>query len=382
MQQKKKLRLGVTGLGQRTRLFGKTTDYLLIIIPVILSSIGVAVIAAATGGISNDYVTKQLFALFLGVTSALVLSFINYEYMFDVRVCVALGAISVGLLALTLFIGKGRGNVSWIELNALYMQPSEFVKVFFIITYSKHLDSVKDRINSPPVAALLLLHTAIPTGLIVLQGDLGSALVYLTVMLAMNFAAGMSLLYLLGAVAVAIPLTPTLWSMLKPYQQRRILVGFDPESDPMGYGYQQILSKRAIASGGFFGKGLSNTPVSDTIPYNHTDMIYAVITETLGLFGAIIVIVLLVFLCVRVVMTAMRARKDVAGFACVGVCAVLIAQTVENIGMCLGVLPVIGITLPFLSYGGSSLLSLFLALGVVMSVSRYRTKYFFERENS
>lgn len=361
-----------------------STDYAIAIIAIVLSVLGVFMIASASRGADSSYVTKQSFAVFLGICFMFILSFLNYEIYLNTKLSILLYIFSIALLVLTLIIGVGSGNQNWIVLKGLSIniQPSEFVKVLFILTFSKHLDSVKGKINKITNVLLLMLHAGVIIGLVMLQGDLGSALVFMFITLVMCFTQGLSIWYLLGGSAAVVLAAPYLWNFLKPYQQQRILVGFNPESDPLGYGYQQILSKTAIMNSNFLGTGYMESTVSPTIPYNHTDMIFAVLAEELGILGVIFLLVCLVFLLVRITKAAFNARKDIGAIICSGVIAMLIAQAAENIGMTLGVLPIIGITLPFISYGGSSVLSIFLALGIVLSITRYRNKYFFEREPS
>lgn len=365
--------------------FGKnktSTDYTTAIIAIVLSVLGVLTIASAVREGNPSYVTKQAFAVFLGICFMLILSHVNYEIFLNAKFCIALFCISVAALALTLLVGVGEGNQSWIAFEgiALNVQPSEFVKIVFIVTFAKHLDSVKSGINKIISLIGLLLHAGIIIGLVILQGDLGSALVFMFIALVMCFGQGLSLWYFLGGTVFTVFAAPYLWDFLKPYQQQRILVGFNPEQDPLGYGYQQILSKQAISNGAILGQGYINSEISTIIPYNHTDMIFAVLAEELGLIGVGLLFILLAALVFRIMKTAFGARKDIGCSLCIGVAAMIIAQTVENIGMNLGLLPIIGITLPFISYGGSSVLSLYISLGIVMSVYRYKSKYFFERE--
>lgn len=367
--------------------FGKNKtgfDYTTAILAIVLSVFGVFMVASASQGISSAYVTKQAFAVFLGICFMLILSFVNYEIFLNVKICILLASASVIMLVLTLIIGVGEGNQSWIRFEgiALNIQPSEFVKVFFILTFAKHLDTVKGMINKPLNVIMLLAHAGIIAGLVVLQGDLGSALVFVFIALIMCITQGLSLWYVLGGGCAVVLAAPYLWQFLKPYQQQRILVGFNPSSDPLGYGYQQILSMDAIAEGGILGKGYMNAEIAPTIPFIHTDMIFASIGEELGLVGIFILFAMLSALVIRITQNAFSARKDIGSAICAGVAAMIIGQAVENIGMSLGLLPIIGITLPFISYGGSSVLSVFISIGLVMSVYRYKSKYFFEREPS
>lgn len=367
--------------------FGKnktSTDYTTAIFAIVLSILGVFMVAGATRGGDNSYVTKQAFAVFLGICFMFIISYVNYEIFLNTKLCVALFSASAVVLVLTLIIGVGEGNQSWIEFEgiALNIQPSEFVKVAFIITFAKHLDSVKGRVNNILNLFLLLLHAGVIIGLVILQGDLGSALVFMFIALIMCYTQGLSIWYIIGGTAAVIFASPYLWKFLKPYQQQRILVGFNPESDPLGYGYQQILSKEAITAGSIFGKGYLESTVSPTIPYIHTDMIFAVLAEELGVIGVAVLLILLTVLVISIIKTAFIARKDIGATMCAGIAAMIIGQAIENIGMSLGLLPIIGITLPFISYGGSSVLSLFISMGIVLSINRYRSKYFFEREST
>ncbi len=361
-----------------------STDFITATVAILLSLYGIFMITSIVREGDSSYITKQAFAVFLGICFMFIISNINYEHLLNTKLSISVFVISIILLVLTLIIGIGSGNRNWISLEGLSLniQPSEFVKLFFIITFAKHLDTVKKRINNVKNVALLLLHAGIIIGLVMLQGDLGSALVFICIASTMCFVQGLSIWYFLGGAAVIVLAAPYLWQFLKPYQQQRILVGFNPELDPLGYGYQQILSKNAIMNGGLFGTGYMNSTVSPTIPYNHTDMIFSVLVEELGIFGVLALLILLIILIIRIIKTAFMARKDIGSVICAGVATMIIAQAVENIGMTLGLLPIVGITLPFMSYGGSSVLSMFMSIGIVMSVYRFRGKYFFEREPS
>ncbi|MBQ3065206.1 MAG: rod shape-determining protein RodA [Clostridia bacterium] len=359
-------------------------------VPVILLSLyGVAVIASAVHTSSNGgikYIVIQLFAILLGVVGALVISAFDYERMIK-RLYIPLYLVSVALLAATLFIGTGEGsNKSWIRFSFLPIgiQPSEFAKVFFICTFAYHLASVKDRLHRIRVVLALCLHFGVICGLVLLQGDLGSALVFVFVFLCMMFAAGVRLRYFAVGAGAVLCVSPFLWDRLSYYQQQRILVGFRPEADPQGFGYQILRAKEAIANGGMLGMGymngaLSQNPAASALPKRHTDIVFAVLAEELGFVGVLVWLLMYTLLVVCILRNAVRARGNMGSYLCVGTAAVFIFQALENIGMCLGMLPVIGLTLPFLSYGGSSMLSSFLLIGIIQSVYIHRVKYYSER---
>jgi len=367
-------------------------DRPLAVISVILAIFGVVIIASAVHttmeGYGIKYIVIQSVAVILGVTGMFILSVLDYERYLK-KLCLPLFLVTCALLAATLVIGTGEGsNKSWIRFSFLPIgiQPSEFAKIFFICTFSYHLATVREKLHKIGHLIALCMHFGIVCGLVLLQGDLGSALVFVFIFLCMMFAAGVKLRYFLFSAALVLGASPFLWERLSHYQKQRILVGFTPEADPQGFGYQVLRAKEAISGGGLWGMGylggtLSQNPAASALPKRHTDMIFAVLAEELGFIGVCFYLLLYVLLVVRILWVASRARGYMGSYICIGAAAVFIFQGLENLGMCMGLLPVIGLTLPFLSYGGSSALSLFLLLGVVESVSAHRVKYFTERDD-
>ena len=324
-------------------------------------------------------------AALVGIIIMIAISLIDYDALIN-KYAFWMFIASVVLLLLVLVIGSdnGHGNKSWINIKfiGIDIQPSEFVKIIFICTFAKHIDIHKNEINKIANVLKLALHALIIIGCVLLSGDLGSALVFVAIVLVMLFCAGLSLWYFAALVAIVVIVSPLIWSMLKEYQQTRIIVGFNPDMDPETWGHQQIMSRNAIVAGGFRGAGLFSGTNFYRIPSAQSDFIFAVLCEKLGFIGAFIYILLNSILTVRLIWLARNARKDYGALICAGVTAIFITQTLENIGMCLAVLPVIGITLPFMSYGGSSVLSLYICLGLIMSISTHNKKYYFERERS
>jgi rod shape determining protein RodA len=367
-------------------------DRPLAVIALMLAVMGIVIIASAVHttmtGYGVKYIVIQSVAVLLGVTGMAVLSALDYERYLK-KLCIPLFLVTCALLAATLVIGTGEGsNKSWIRFSFLPIgiQPSEFAKIFFICTFSYHLATVREKLHKIWHLFALCIHFGIVCGLVLLQGDLGSALVFVFIFLCMMFAAGVKLRYFLISAALVLGASPFLWERLSYYQKQRILVGFTPEADPQGFGYQVLRAKEAIAGGGLWGMGylqgtLSQNPAASALPKRHTDMIFAVLAEELGFVGVCIYLLLYVLLVVRILWVASKARGYMGSYICIGAAAVFIFQGLENLGMCMGLLPVIGLTLPFLSYGGSSALSLFLLIGVVESVAAHRVKYFTERDD-
>lgn len=354
----------------------RQVDFILAGASVCMALYGLVVIYSATRTYDSlQYVIIQASAILLGIAGMLVVSLTDLD-RFVRRFRIPLFCLACVMLVLTLLFGTGDGNRSWIRFSfmPIGIQPSEFVKILFILTFAYHLSATAEKRNRPLTQLKLCLHAGLIMCLVILQGDLGSALVFLFIFLAMLYSAGTSLWYFAGLTVAVAAASPLLWKCLNTYQQKRILVGFQPELDPLGYGYQVIRSKYAISSGGFWGAGYlqgatSQNPTPGALPAKHTDMIFAVMAEEFGFIGVMLYLALLILLVLRMLLLARRLHGQMGGYICVGAAAVIIFQALENIGMCLGMLPVIGITLPFMSYGGSSVFSLFLLIGVVLGSS-------------
>ncbi len=339
------------------------------------------------GGMENFGKSKlvmQAAMTVCGMLALFLLAHVDYRFFID-RFWILFLVVSALLLGVTLVLGNSgvnmeTANKSWLKIPVIgiSIQPSEFVKFTFLCTFAKHIDLVKDRINRPLVVLGLLAHAALIVGLILASGDLGVALVYIGIIAIMLFCAGLSGWYFLGAALLAAALFPVLWGLLKPYQQERILYGFRPELDPKDVGAQPLLSRQTIASGGLFGIGLFTPGWYEDLAASHTDFIFATVCEKFGFLGGASVVAVLCVLSVRLLVLARRCRDTVGRLILCGVAAVIILQTLENLWMCLGLVPVVGITLPFMSAGGSSVLALYALMGLAHSVSAKEKKLHFK----
>ena len=357
--------------------FKKNFDFLLFGLTMAASIFGMVMISSAAPS-PTRYVAVQFAALVMGIIAIGILMVLDYEYLANIWGYLYLA--SFVLLVLVLIPGIGtyeNGARSWFRFGSLVgIQPAELVKLAFIITFAKHLSEVDDLIDRPKNVVFLLLHAGIFIGLILLQPDFGTAVVFGCIMITMLFVAKISWKYIscgLGAVALAVPVA---WFVvLKPYQKERIINLFNPENDPSGTGYQVTQSKMAIGSGGLFGSGLykGGSQNSNFLPERHTDFIFSVVCEELGFIGGILAIALLVAIIIRCIVIGINARNNLGMYICFGVAAMFTFHVIENVGMCIGVMPVTGIPLPFFSYGGSSLLTNLVAIGLVLNV-RYRSK--------
>ena len=330
---------------------------------------------------SRRYVIIQTFAAIVGVFCMCVMSFIDYRQLAKkYRIVIALNA---ALLLFTFFFGEGvtsETNANWINLGFFKIQPSEFAKILFIYSFAVHLYYVRDRINKLFTALSLFLHAILIIGLTFLQKDLGTLTVFLFIYVVMCFVANLNIWYFISGAAAIVIASPFIWSKLNYYQQQRILVPFDPSVDPLGQGirHQTLRSMTAISLGGINGSGYASGQVTQGDFFaKHTDMIFSTICEEFGFIGGAAVLLIYVFLIIKIIHTAISCDNSLGCFICTGVAAMFIIQIIENIGMCLGIMPVIGITLPFISYGGSSAISTYIAIGLVVSVSTHKEKRFF-----
>ncbi|MBQ8213631.1 MAG: FtsW/RodA/SpoVE family cell cycle protein [Clostridia bacterium] len=353
----------------------KNIDPVLFSCATLLSIISIVTVFGAVDNFGMSKLRMQVFIFIVGLFVTVLFAYIDYRVIVD-KLWIWMLVGSAVLLILTLVFGSSgesreTANKSWLAIpgTGLMIQPSEFVKFAFICTFSKHLFTVQDHINKPLTVLLLAAHAGLIVGLILMSGDLGVALIYLAIVAIMLFCAGLHPLYFLGLALVIVLLFPYLWEHLSSYQQQRIIIGFNPESDPLGYGMQPLMSRDAIAAGGFIGVGLFTGGYYEILPASHTDFIYATVCEKFGFLGGALVIILFMVMVVRIFMIARAAdRSDYGGLICVGIGGMLVVQILLNIGMCFAMLPVIGITLPLLSCGGSSMLATFMMFGLLHNV--------------
>lgn len=360
----------------------KRFDPCLLICTTILSTFSLLMIYGIRDTLGLGLFRMQIAATVVGIGCMLFIATLDYQEIVN-KLAIPFFIAQVGILGITLIYGIAEGaNQSWLRIGSLLIQPSEFVKATFIVTFSKHLDVVKKKLNHPLSLLGLGIHAGLVIGLILLSGDLGVALVYCGIVVVMLYCAGLSIFYFAGAAAITVIAVPSLWPHLRMDQQLRIIYGFNPEGDPLGKGMQPLTGKACVANGGFFGKGINGGEVYKTLFACENDFAFSTLCEKFGMLGGMIVIITLAVLVIRIFMIAKSARKDFGAYICIGVAAAVTVQTLENVGMCLAMLPVVGITLPFISYGGSSIFSMYLLLGMVHSVRAHRVKYFFEREST
>ena len=356
-------------------------DKPVLILSMLITLMSLITIYSARENFGISKLIMQVAMTLVGICAILVIVNIDYR-IFVERYWFLLLIVSVALLGITLLFGDtgANGTVttnrSWLTIlniggRKFQIQPSEFVKIAFIISFSKHVSSVKKSINKIKTLIPLALHAGAVVGLILLSGDLGVALVYVGIIAIMLAFAGLSKWYFIGAGAGSVALFPLIWPLLNEYQQKRILIGFQPELDPTGYGFQPLLSLKAISAGGIFGRGMNAGGYYEILPASHTDFIFSTYCEMFGFVGAVIFLIVLIAIIVRIINIAKSCKHEFGSFICIGIAGMFIVQSVMNVGMCLAMFPVIGITLPFMSYGGSSMLALYIAMGFVHAIGAH-----------
>lgn len=359
----------------------RKTDKLFWLLILAISLIGCMLIASQQRLDSVDFLKTQVIAVSVGVICAIGISVIDYNQIG--KFWYIIGGTGILLMVSVFFIGiriNGTDDTGWIRLPfGMTFQPSEFVKICFIVTFSKHLAYLaeKNRLHSFLGVLTLLLHGAIPVVLIHFQGDDGAALVFALMFLVMTFAAGVQIRYFILACIAAAGAVPLMWTTIMNTEQKNRLTALFSSDETMfrTYGWQQYQGKVSIASGGLFGKGLFNGPrvARDIVPYQENDFIFTVAGEELGFIGCTVILTLFAWMLFRLLKNSARSGNALGKNICIGFFALTGVQILINLGMVLGILPVVGITLPFLSSGGSSVMCLYMGAGLVQSVYMHPT---------
>ena len=351
---------------------------------------GIVLVFSATRYMSPDTGTRRMIvqcaALALGICVYIFFSMLDLESITRKwKWVLAFNIVFILLLRTPFGVAGNTGNRAWLKFPGIPFQigPAEVVKITFVLLLAKQIEWLweeKEDLKSFPAAFFVAGHTLGICGLyFVVSRDMGNGLVFIFIFLCMSFVAGFALRWFLllfagagGAVAAVLLLDLVPEDMM--YMLKRFIVLFDHSFEPQGTGWQQTRSLLAIGSGGLYGKGYLSGSLtqgsSQSLPAKQTDLIFSAAGEELGLFGCVAIMVLLLAIIFRILLVARRARTPFYRYVCVGMASILIFQTIINIGMCLFVMPTIGITLPFFSYGGSSIVTLYMAMGVVSGIKK------------
>lgn len=372
---------GGVSLIQSVKKFFRETDKILLLLCFALSAIGIIAVSSATHtSVSDDSFFSRdarvmLIAVIAGAALALFVSLFDYDIF--LKLWFVVGIVCLGMM-LVLFTPLGCApsgrddSRCWIKItSSLYFQPSEIVKIGFVITFAAHCEKVRRENIDFKSVIFLCVHALIYIGLVVLTGDMGSALIFIMMFIAMIFTAGVHWIYfVVGPLLVAAVLPVAWYKVFGTIQRNRILALFYPELYPNEI-YQQNLAEKAMQNGGLLGTGLFKGVYSKTVPECQNDMVLSVIGEEFGFIGAVVLMLIFVLLIIKIMRVGRKSGSFAARIMCSGIAFMLGSQVIVNIGMCTKLLPVIGITLPFISAGGSSSLCLYIAIGVVLSVARH-----------
>ncbi len=353
---------------------------------VFMTFIGILTIYSTTRPLGTEenpnFYLKQI--IWFGIAIGMLIVCASIDYSWFSRVSLPLYITGIVTLVLVLFIGKtGMGAKRWLQIGPLNFQPSEFFRLVFIIMFARHMTTFKGRLHFMDIIKSFAMYLLLPVALIIKEPDLGSAMILVFMFLSILFIRGIYRKAMVIVIVIGIISAPFLgkivWSQLKDYQKNRLIAFVKPEVDPSGIGYQIEQSKVTIGSGRFLGKGYMKGTQGPFrfLPEKHTDFIFSVFAEEWGFIGCAALLVAYLILLLRGVDTALRAKDDFGRITSLSIVIMFFIYFVINIGMTIGMMPVVGVPLPFMSYGGTSLVSNFAAAGILINVRMRRFALFY-----
>ncbi len=361
----------------KERPFFHYFDWSLAVAPLVLIAIGTVMIYSTTGtkegldtsDLLHDLTFRQMVYGVLGLIVLAILSILDYRIFATLRWPIY--AFMIALLAVVLAIGQiTHGAQRWIDFNFFQLQPSELAKMLSVLVLAKFLADHDREMSQWRQLFLSLVIVALPIGLVYFEPDLGTALVLTFIWLVMVLAAGLSWKQFAVLAVVAVVLLPLIWATMQPYQRDRVMTFLDPAADPLGSGYNVTQARIATGSGGFWGRGVGYGTQSQLrfLRIRHTDFIFSVIGEELGLWGGVFLFAMFAFIILRMLRASLVSQAIYGRLVAIGFAAALFFQSFVNLGMNLGLMPVTGIPLPFVSSGGSSLVTYLMMIGIVESI--------------
>ena len=342
---------------------------------IFLGLVGVASLYSAAGSDWNPWARNHLIRLIFGFCLMFIIVFIPSQFFMKYSVL----SFILGIFALILVKIIGSGSVQrWISFGSINFQPSEIMKLALILILAKYFDHIsKIQLNKLIPYVIPILIIMIPGFLVISQPDLGTGLTIILLGLSILFFVGISMKFVIFSILISISSVPFIWQQLYEYQKNRILVFLNPELDSLGSGYQIIQSKIAIGSGGLFGKGylLGTQSRLNYLPEKHTDFIFTLISEELGFLGSISIILVFCLLIASIMKISFKVESLFSKVVTFGIGFLIFLYLSLNIGMVCGLLPVVGAPLPLVSYGGTSLLTVLIGVGIVLSINIHDNKY-------
>ena len=355
--------------------FSKKGDLILLALCWIVAAFGLVVISSATqapkyGG-SFRYITVQTVSIVLGTLMYIVFSSLDIELISEYRiVLVGFNCFLLMMLLSPLGTDNDSGNRSWIDLGIINVQPAEICKITYILIMASVMSSHQNRISHPLSVAHMLLHLGLLVGLnLVISSDMGVSLIFVFIFIGMTFTGGVNLWWFATAIGGIAAMMPILWQFLDTYQRNRILILFDESIDRQGTNerFHSIMNLRSLTGGGLTGQGLfnGNRTKEGALFAQHTDYIFSAVGEELGFIGCVVIMLMELAIIARCIYVGTCCHDYMRRLVCFGAASSLMFQVLINVGMCIGVMPVIGLTLPLISYGGSSVVTIFAMLGLV-----------------
>jgi rod shape determining protein RodA len=344
----------------------------LMFITVLLGLIGVMMLYSVAGGDFSPWGWRHAMRLAVGFLLMYVIANLELRTLFNLAYPI-FGGLFLLLLAVEFFGNTNMGAQRWLDLGFVTIQPSEFMRFALIMALARYYHTLhRDDVSQPMGLFLPLAMIGVPALLVLGQPDLGTALMLTASGLGVVFLAGVSMRYFIGGIVLAIAAIPVAWNYLLDYQKERVLVFLDPQRDPLGAGYHIIQSKIGIGSGGLFGKGLAQGTQSQLqfLPERHTDFIFAIYAEELGFVGSLLLILLFALMIFLMFNIASQMRHRFSQLTIAGFGFALSIYVIVNLAMVMGLAPVVGVPLPFVSYGGTSLLTFMAGIGVILAMER------------
>lgn len=358
------------------RLFSNKENLIITICIGILLLTSILVVSSATQNNTNNvllYTKKNIIWTSVSILFAIIFYNINYKKILEYYWFIY-GIIILLLVSVLIFGTEKYGAKSWIVIGGFSFQPSEFTKIAFILFFAKYFSEKINKINEFKELFLALFIAIIPLILIWLQPDFGTLMIYGVIFFTMLFVSKLDIKYILATMPIIVGSGIVAWNFLfKEYQKKRILVFLNPNLDPLGSGYNVIQSKIAIGSGKILGKGLflGTQNNFNFIPKSvkHSDFIFSIIGEEFGFLGSLAIIIIYFILITSIFKIILKCKNNEEILIITGIVIMFIIQTIENIGMTIGLMPVTGIPLPFLSYGGSALLTNMISIGIILNIN-------------
>ncbi len=361
-------------------------DWMIVLIPVIITVLGIMTIYSATRpiiGVEHPaFYIRQTIWLIIGIVSMAAVSLFDYRRLIKLSYFIYIFALI--LLLLTLVVGHaGMGAQRWLRIGPIGFQPSEFFRICLLIAIAGYLSRQVSPLRSIPFVVLIGMFGALPFLILYLQPDLGSAILILSIVIAVTLIKGINRKLLVTSVVVILVTAPflgnVLWKEMKQYQKNRLVAFINPKVDPKGIGYQIEQSKVTIGSGRLLGKGYLKGTQGPLrfLPEKHTDFIFAVFAEEWGFFGSVILLALYALIILRGFETALYAKDDFGFLLATGISIMFLIYLSVNIGMAMGLMPVVGVPLPFFSYGGTALVANFIGIGLLNNIRMRRYELFY-----